>query len=85
MNLDNVVSQLWTIEAPSKNRTHYKIPQGTQVWLVIGAADCPMITEKEVVYTEKDVRGSNFTEYHFTLPPNNRLAEWLIVRKDDVY
>ena len=63
---------------------YYKIPKGTTVWLVIGTFDKTIVTERNVVYTREDIDMDLPKEYHFKLPPNDRLATKLIVKKDDV-
>ena len=64
--------------------TRYRIRKGTLVHLVIDGADTAMVTEKAVFYTRDDIKAELHSEYHFYLPANNRRAEWLIVKKDDV-
>jgi len=63
---------------------YYRIPKGTTVWLVIGAFDKTIVTERAVLYTREDIDMDLPKEYHFKLPPNDRLATKLIVKRDDV-
>ena len=70
-----------------KGKVCYRIPKGTQAWLVIvdNQGHIPMITERDVVYTEEDKWPDlDDTEYRFTLPPNDRRATVLIVQKEHV-
>jgi hypothetical protein len=67
-----------------KGKICYRIPKGTQVWLVIDDCHSPMITERAALYHDEDIRMRSSGEYHFTLPSNDRRAEWLIVRKEHV-
>ena len=64
--------------------TRYKILKGTQVWLVIGLQDKAIITERDVVYTSEDIEMDLPKEYHFKLPPNDKWAVKLIVKKVNV-
>ena len=73
-----------TLTVDAEVEISYIIYRGTKVWLVIGGMDEPMITERDVVYTRKDIIKELDNEYHFRLPPNNKQAEWLIARKNDV-
>ena len=62
----------------------YKILKGTQVWLVIGVQDKAIITERDVIYTAEDIEMDLSKEYHFKLPPNDKWAVTLIVKKVNV-
>ena len=70
--------------ATIRGKVYYRIPKGTQVWLVIYGVDTPMITERAALYHEEDIMRRTSSTYHFTLPFNDRRADWLIVRKEHV-
>ena len=68
-----------------ESETHYRIPKGTTVWLVVDGKDEPIVAKRAMVYSADDIKETYVKEYHFHLPqPNKKQAAWLIAKKEDV-
>ncbi len=61
---------------------YYRVRADTSCWLVIDSADVPFVTEREVIFDERDLKRTTNSEFAFHLPPNNKRAEWMIVCSD---